>query len=244
MIVERSGDDLVLKYGDGDSVTVLDHFGSAYSNLEYIEFADGTLWGLDEIMDKAKDIYGTSEDDVLNGFNDGSSYNTNEVFNAGDGNDKIYGKNGNDTLIGGKGDDYLNGAAGDDTYIFNVGDGNDVIEDYYANTSYSRKDKIIFGEGISIDDIIFTKSGNDLLISFTETDDSITITNHNYSSYYQIENFATSDGYTIDYSKVNQLIQAMASFEADTGMNWSDAVEQGNEIANNIVSEMWVKSVS
>ena len=82
------------------------------------------------------------------------------------------------------------------------------------------------------------------MISFTETEDSITITNHNSSSYNRVENFTTSDGYIIDYSKVNQLIQAMASFEADTGMNWADAVEQGNETANSIISEMWVKTVS
>ena len=35
-----------------------------------------------------------------------------------------------------------------------------------------------------------------------------------------------------------------ALFEADTGMSWTEAVEQSNETANSIISEMWVKSVS
>ena len=72
----------------------------------------------------------------------------------------------------------------------------------------------------------------------------VTISNQYYNNYYTVENFALSDGTTIDYTKVNQLIQAMASFEQDTGMSWTEAVEQGNETANDIIAQMWVKSAS
>ena len=144
-------------------------------------------------------------------------------------------------LIGGKGNDTLYGGYGNDTYIFNLGDGNDVINEQNSN---SASDKLVFGEGISITDIMFSNTGNNMEITFAETADSVTIINQKIDSYYRVENFVTSDGYTIDYSKVNQLIQAMASIEADTGMSWTEAVEQSNETANSIISEMWVKSVS
>ena len=45
-------------------------------------------------------------------------------------------------------------------------------------------------------------------------------------------------------TQVDLMIQSMASFEADTGMSWTEAVEQGNETANSIISEIWVKTVS
>ncbi|MGN0607182.1 MAG: calcium-binding protein, partial [Oscillospiraceae bacterium] len=122
--------------------------------------------------------------------------------------------------------------------------GNDTIEDYYCSSSYGKSDKIIFGEGISAENIVFSKSENNLLINFVGTDDSITINNQYYNIYYQIENFSTSDGRIITNTQVNQLIQAMASFEEDTGMDWAEAIEHGNETATDIVSQMWIKSVS
>lgn len=158
-------------------------------------------------------------------------------------NDKIYDSNGNDVLIGGKGDDKLYGSWDDDTYIFNLGDGNDIIEECVANYSNSRADKVIFGDGISAENIVFNRSGNDLVISYGNNGDTVTVLNQ-YCKYYEVENFETSDGYSISYTQVDMLIQSMAAFEADTGMSWAEAAEQPTEEYSDIVSQMWVKSVS
>lgn len=83
-----------------------------------------------------------------------------------------------------------------------------------------------------------------MVISFVGSDDTITITNQFSDSWYRIENFYLSDGTAIDYSQVNLLIQSMASFEADTGMSWAEAAEQPTEEYSDIISQMWVKSVS
>ncbi len=235
--ISRSGNNMIIKYSENDSVTIVNQYSSTYYQVETFEFADGTTKKVADYLNTSLTITGEGTiEDFTTGFG-----TRNTTLIGSDEADTIYGYTGSDILIGAKGNDTLCGGADNDTYIFNLGDGNDVInEQGYA----SAADKVVFGEGVSIDDIVFSKSGNNLVIGYADTDDSVTIINQNSSSYYQIENFATSDGYTIDYSKVNQLIQAMASFEADTGMSWTEAVEQGNETATGIVSEMWVKSVS
>ena len=228
---------MIIKYSENDSITLVNQYSSTYYQVETFEFADGTTKKIADYLNTSLTITGEGTiEDFTTGFG-----TRNTTLIGSDEADTIYGYTGSDILIGGEGNDTLYGGADNDTYIFNLGDGNDVInEQGYA----SATDKVVFGEGISIDDIVFSKSGNDLVIGFTDTDDSVSVINQNSNSYYRVENFATSDGYTIDYSKVNQLIQAMASFEADTGMSWTEAVEQGNETATGIVSEMWVKSVS
>ena len=259
IIVDRTGNDMILRIKDtDDSIRIVNQYTNEYYRVENFEFADGTTVAASHFFNTPITITGSGKfNDYTGGFGNNSTtiygsdiadtinaYEGNDYIETGLGNDIVYGGNGADTFIGGNGNDKLLGSYDNDTYIFNLGDGNDTIEDYAPSLSNSKADKVVFGEEISIDDIIFSKSGNNLVIGFNDTDDSITITNHNSNDYYRVENFATSDGYTIDYSKVNQLIQAMASFEADTGMSWTEAIEQGNETANSIVSEMWVKSVS
>ena len=238
IIVTRSGNDMVLKIkGTEDSIRIVSQYIDSYYRVESFEFADGTVVSSDTYYNTSLEIKGSG---VIEDFTGG--YGTrNTTLIGSDEADAIYGYSGNDVLIGGKGNDTLYGGYGNDTYIFNLGDGNDVINEQNSN---SASDKLVFGEGISITDIMFSNTGNNMEITFAETADSVTIINQKIDSYYRVENFVTSDGYTIDYSKVNQLIQAMASFEADTGMSWTEAVEQSNETANSIISEMWVKSVS
>ena len=234
-----------LSHGDEQAKNILGEIA------RYVQYLDnGGITGINDfVMNYAKISaeYAAEIFKVMpNGFAaDGidplSGTNSADFLAGSDNGETINGGNGDDVIVGGKGNDTLYGGYGNDTYIFNLGDGNDVINEQNSN---SASDKLVFGEGISITDIMFSNTGNNMEITFAETADSVTIINQKIDSYYRVENFVTSDGYTIDYSKVNQLIQAMASFEADTGMSWTEAVEQSNETANSIISEMWVKSVS
>ena len=233
--ISRSIHDMVISYSENDSVTL----SNVYSNSKYwvnnIEFADGTRLSIEDLFERSLTISGSGKiTDFTSGFgNRGSTIIGSETA------DQIYGYDGNDTIIGGNGDDILYGGAGDDTYIFNIGDGNDIINEQGYGSS---NDTVLFGEGISVNDIQFSKSGNDLAISFAGSDDLLTIISQFSNSKYAVENFTTSDGYSISSNQIDLLIQAMASFEADSGMTWNEAVENNDKRAADIINEMWIKT--
>ncbi|MEM7545354.1 MAG: Ig-like domain-containing protein [Pseudomonadota bacterium] len=99
--------DLVIDFGGGDVLTVVDAFAVNNENqIETFIFDDGTL-DVSEIRQLVVDQRASSGDDVVRGF----------------------GANQADVLEGGAGDDLLTGADGSDTYIYRVGDGDDTIRD-------------------------------------------------------------------------------------------------------------------
>ncbi len=238
--VERSGNNMIVRYSENDSITLINQYSNGYYWVENFEFADGTKRTINDLLNVAQTIHGNGKiEDYTSGYG-----NKNNTLVGSDGADELYGYEGTDTLIGGKGDDILYGGWDNDTYIFNLGDGNDTIEDYVSSSSNSKADKVIFGEGISAEDIVFSRQGNNLVISYGSGGDTVTVQNQYYSSYYEIERFETSDGYSISNTQVNLLIQSMATFETDTGMSWAEAAKQSTEEYTDIISQMWVKSVS
>ena len=254
--VSRDGRNLYLTNQEsGDKVTIRDFFWNTDYQVEKVEFADGGTWSLEDLKDKARYYYGGEESDNISAANsntgapileddylyggagDDTLYGNNgddELYGE-EGNDFLYGGNGNDLLNGGKGKDTLRGQNGDDTYIFNLGDGQDTIMES------SGDDRIIFGEGIEYSNLKFAKQGNNLNIFLTGGDDSITVLDYFRNDNYKVESFHTSDGRVLDYTKINVMIQAMASFEDTTGMTWEDAVGQKNEQANDLLNQWWTK---
>ncbi len=131
-------------------------------------------------------LEGDDGNDVLNGGagNDRlEGDDGNDVLNGGAGDDRLFGDDGNDTLNGGegenlinggRGDDMLSGGAGDDIYLFRRGDGKDTITDTGSNAAGTRAtpggDRIGLGEGITIEDIILRRYGNDLVIYIRDPD--------------------------------------------------------------------------
>ncbi|KZM51804.1 hypothetical protein OA90_00345 [Labrenzia sp. OB1] len=113
--------------------------------------------GIDIVTDEAKVLVGTDAGNTLTAASGGI------VFGKA-GNDSLYGTSGSEFLIGGKGNDTLQGGTGDDTYVYNRGDGNDVIDD---SGSGSIGDTLLFGEGISIEDLRFYHvSRNEVRLEF------------------------------------------------------------------------------
>ena len=217
----RHGYDLIVRvtYPDAlrpvDSVRVLSYFDEQTTTsaaINKIQFSDEdeTVWDknyIDEHWnitpsagggtiaegdDNANTLSGTSKDDVL-------------IGNGG--NDTLYADAGNDIISGGQGDDRLVGSNGDDSYLWNLGDGLDTIEEY------AGRDKIVFGEGITFDDLSFTSDGYSLKITVggNENEGMLIDAHFNYKS---IETLEFSDGTTVDLA--NRLIQAMNSFGTDT----------------------------
>jgi Ca2+-binding RTX toxin-like protein len=73
-----------------------------------------------------------------------------------------------DILIGGTGNDHLEGGNGDDIYVFSIGDGKDTILDIGSapldSDSSSGGDKLLFGGGIAVEDLILQRVGADMRI--------------------------------------------------------------------------------
>ncbi|MEJ8476858.1 DUF4214 domain-containing protein [Roseibium algae] len=191
-------------------------------------------------------------DDILSG---GAGNDTlhgqagNDILEGGDGEDTLYGydddpgndaDDGNDLLIGGKGNDYLYGAAGDDTYVYNRGDGSDTI----VETGHGDNgDRLAFGDGIDLEDLKFTRSGNHLKIEFFgESSEeaeaaearglepltgSITITDWFTNGDRRVESLSFANGDTV-------WIGHLASFQNGSGGDLNDFInaEGGDDTIN------------
>lgn len=107
-------------------------------------------------------IYGGSGNDTLN------SGSGDDIVYGGSGNDTINGDSGNDIIHGEAGNDILNGGDGDDTYYFTENHGNDKIIDA------SGDNKLIFTEGLSIDDYDMSVDANlGFVLTHKETGETI-----------------------------------------------------------------------
>ncbi|OEZ97248.1 bifunctional hemolysin/adenylate cyclase precursor [Duganella sp. HH101] len=69
------------------------------------------------------------------------------------------------TLNGGTGDDIINSGREEDTYLFSRGDGRDTIT---ANRGYVDKDKLVFGAGITQDQLSARRVGDDLVLGIAD----------------------------------------------------------------------------
>ena len=147
-------------------------------------------------------MYAGSENDTVNG-GDGD-----DTIYGGAGDDILNGEGGNDKLYGGVGNDTLNGGYGNDTYYFELGDGEDTI---YEDGEYVNVDRIVFGKGISPENISLERIGNDLVIKYSEVD-KVTVKNaYGYKKYcgygyYFVEKIEFSDGTVWNKDKLIELI--------------------------------------
>lgn len=161
-IISRSVDRL---YGGAGNDTIVAGSGDNYiDGGEGDDVLDGD-YGADILIGGAgNDIIGNSQRDI-EGYSGGALPGGMPFF-------------GN-TVTGGLGNDTIYGSKQGDTYYFNSGDGSDVI--FEANAFYTTgkyEDKIIFGEGITLENTIFTGVNNDLIITFKNSNDKITIKDH------------------------------------------------------------------
>jgi Ca2+-binding RTX toxin-like protein len=96
-------------------------------------------------------------------------------FDAGDGNDIIYGGNGNDWFIGGKGGDFMFGGAGNDTVDYRTSDAGIVVDLYshHGSGGFAEGDTFIGIEtviGSKFDDRLTGDDGDNLLNGFSGND--------------------------------------------------------------------------
>ena len=191
--------------------------------------------------------FGEGGDDILNGGNgkdilDGGCGD--DVLSGGNGKDTLIGQDGNDLLLGGLGDDTIQGGHGDDTIdsgggpdniLFGRGDGQDTL---IGNTN-NNGDAVQFGTGLTKLDLILARQANDLRVSIYGTQDTVTINNWYSSNLNQTKEFDVTSGERLLTNKVDQLIQAMAGFSAQTGLTWEQGIEQRPQDVQTILAASW-----
>jgi len=119
--------------------------------IDRFEFADGTALSYGELLARGFDLTGTT------------------------GNDTLTGTSVNDRLDGGAGNDSLRGGAGSDTYFWGLDSGNDTIDN---SDSSLDTDRLIIGNGLLADDLIFARSHDDLVIRVRTSGEHVLVLRH------------------------------------------------------------------
>jgi Ca2+-binding RTX toxin-like protein len=209
-VVNSAGDVAVEKAGEGVDAVNSSITWTLGSYLEHL-----TLMG-------ANAINGTG-----NGGNNIILGNTAaNVLSGGAGNDVLDGRTGNDTLIGGE---------GADTYRFDRGGGSDLISN--ADTDLGA-DVLLLGEGITEQDVWFTRDGNDLQVSVLGTTDRVTLQGWYLNVANRVDHLALSDGSTLATTQVQQLVAAMSSFSAQPASLSSLSLQQQQSVES-VIAANW-----
>ncbi len=180
------GDDTLIVDGS-DNLSKLD--GGAGFDTLVIEGDKGSSINL--ISNRVESVFGSDGNDIFDGLHDGQYYSReSKIIDGRGGNDTAIGSNALDMLIGGIGNDILNGAGDNDKYYYNRGDGDDTIKeysrsrfDYYSNffgrtfvgdeEEFGGKDTIIFGDGINIENILFSNHNSNLVLEIRDENNLI-----------------------------------------------------------------------
>jgi Ca2+-binding RTX toxin-like protein len=158
LILSRSGNDMVIQIdGAADKLTIKNQFYSASSTgvaslyrIDSFEFADGSVLSAVEMDARTLAAHLTSGADTAIAFDTA------------------------DTLDGGAGNDTLKGNAGDDLYRFGRGYGSDVIDET-DEAQGDLGDTLAFNADVAPEDIVFVRSGNDLILKISGTTDQVRI---------------------------------------------------------------------
>ncbi|WP_158271819.1 S8 family serine peptidase [Methylosinus sporium] len=195
------------EYGGGASITPVtgtDSFNAAAATGDnVIDLRAGTS---DSLIDgKTVTVngnlgkgFGGDGNDVLiaNAFGD--------ELDGGRGNDQFFGGAGNDALDGGQGNDILTGGGGYDTYEFDAKGGQDVIVNGVA-TNAGPSGELAMGGGVSLFDLRFMRSGNDLVITVIGAESRVAVRDWFAGAYAQLTKLTFSDGSQIGASAIAAL---------------------------------------
>ncbi|MBP3339273.1 MAG: hypothetical protein J6L69_07705 [Lachnospiraceae bacterium] len=259
ILLTRIGSNLVITHmitGDKINVTNAYYYSDGTYMLDNIEFADGTKWGLEDIKAKTRidGLNGADSGDNISGYEESYGYTSSEIMHGyagndtlrgyagsdelhgGEGNDYLYGGSDNDYIVGGTGNDRMEGESGTDTYYFELGWGNDIIDN--EDTTESRlQDKIVFGEGISVEDIVFTRKNRDMLIINTKTGDTIKLLDAYYHTdgRCMIDNIEFADGTKWGLEDIKAKTRTDGLNGTDSGDNISGYEESYGYTSNEIL---------
>ena len=138
---------------------------------------------------------------------------------------------------GGIGNDHSIGTNRDDTYYFARGDGEDSIREMSGS-----QDELVFEGDISAEQLWFSRSGSDLLVSVLDSTDRVSIENWFWGRGRTVERFRVESGEVLEHTQLSQLINAMAAFDPPSGAAATVSPEQREAVAP-VIAAVWQTSV-
>ncbi|MEC3860643.1 tandem-95 repeat protein [Mesobacterium sp. TK19101] len=221
--VVADGNDLILGFsGRSDSLRLQSTLGNDRYRIETVAFDDGTELSHAELVTLAL-VAGDGDDDLSGSFDA-------ESLSGGAGNDTLRGQGGNDTLSGGLGNDFLEGGWNDDSYLFEAGFGHDTLSDN-APSYASGADEIVFGAGLSLDDLQARAVSDGIELRFGAGEDRLLIANGLLSDRYFIETLRFDDGRTL--SRADLLTRLATGTAGDDSLAGDDAANAIDALAGN-----------
>ncbi len=198
----RTDLDLIITVNDTGEKVVLenqyvrDHL-QGYA-IEILEFSDQTL-EFTNLNPEDLDLVGTNAGETITGSNFSET---------------IDGRGGDDTLVGGD---------GGDRYKFDAGYGQDVIIDTRVRASWRDReginvpvdDVVEFGDDITQADAVFSKDGNDLVVSVQGRTDTLRIRDQFVGTIHGVERFEFQDGSFLLISDVEEILQIVGGNRGD-----------------------------
>ena len=187
--------ELVIRVGAAGDAVTLDQFNRnnvlASHAVESYLFADGSVLSYGQLLARGFDLMGTDGNEVIGGTN------IVDRLTGMAGNDVLQGGEGNDLLDGGVGNDQLHGGTGDDTYLFGRGSGQDRLIDLGGT-----QDAIRFAADVAPGEVQVAKSGRDVVLTISGTNDQITLTQFLLTPLLQIDEVRFADGTVWDAATV------------------------------------------
>ena len=137
----------------------------------------------------------------------------------------LRGNSAANVLTGGAGNDTYVVSTGDDKYLVNRGEGQDLISE--NDGTVGNSDRLLYDATINPLDLVLSRQANDLRLAIHGSTDSVTLQNwYSAPTMAQVETIQAGNGQTLLSTQVDQLIQAMAGFTAQTGLTWDQAIDQ------------------
>lgn len=226
----KEENDLIVKFANSDDgITIKSWFSNTKYQVEALQYKDGSSF---KNLDINNIINGTPPINPVTPPN--NEWDVVPTVTGSDQNDKYSGFDGNDIYYAKKGNDIIKDYSGNDIYLFAEGDGWDSITDSDGN------DIIKLGAGITKNDVIFTKTDNNLSISLKNTEESITLNSWFSKPKYQIEKTELSDGSYMTNQDINLLIQEMSSFNEQKGIDMTNVAQvKANQELMTIMVNSW-----
>jgi Ca2+-binding RTX toxin-like protein len=185
------------------------------------------------------DLTGKTLDSVMSLDASQTSADVTLIGNDQDG-QTLVGGAGSDTLVAGTGTDVtLYGGSGATTYQFGSSFGQDTINNDGANSTPANQ--INFGAGITDEKLWFQQSGDDLQIDLLGTNDTVAVANWFAGDTGAQVQSINADGYTLATTQVQQLVQAMATYQTNnSGFNPTTATAMPTDSTlQNAIAASW-----
>ena len=224
---KQEGNDLIATIREtGETLTFSNWYANNLVNrVDSVSFADGTRLTAAQVNDLTKLVFGTSDDDTLNGSN-----TKDDIIKGEAGNDSLYGYGGHDTLDGGLGSDYLEGGLGNDTYIWGRSLGNDIINNVVLNADGTSieagLDKLQLADGLTAGDISWRTVGNNLIATIQDSGETLTFQDWYANSNNMLDSVHFADGTILTAVEINAMTKNINGTAADDLLQGGDTQDE------------------